>query len=51
MKFTLWKGIGEFASTFREWHYLVGGFALGVVVGVRLALRWTRAYHETARRP
>jgi multisubunit Na+/H+ antiporter MnhB subunit len=24
----------EFASTFREWHYLVGGGATGFVVGV-----------------
>jgi len=24
----------QFASTFREWHYLLGGFAAGVLVGI-----------------
>lgn len=26
----------EFANTFKEWHYLAGGFAAGVVAGVAL---------------
>jgi len=25
--------LDEFANTFREWHYFVGGFALGVIAG------------------
>lgn len=24
----------HFASTFREWHYLVGGFAFGFLAGI-----------------
>jgi len=31
--------VGQFASTFKEWHYLAGGFAAGVVAGVYLAAR------------
>lgn len=31
--------LDEFASTWKEWHYLAGGFALGVVVGTWVALR------------
>jgi len=31
--------IGQFANTFREWHYLIAGFALGVLVGIEYALR------------
>lgn len=31
--------IGQFASTFREWHYFVGGFAIGLVAGIEYARR------------
>ena len=27
------KALSEFVSTFKEWHYFVGGFSLGFVVG------------------
>jgi len=30
--------LSEFANTYREWHYLAGGFALGVVAGIVIAL-------------
>lgn len=30
--------LAEFASTYKEWHYLAGGFALGVVAGIAIAL-------------
>lgn len=30
----------QFASTYREWHYLVGGFAIGVLVGIEYARRY-----------
>lgn len=36
---TTWKElIEEFASTFREWHYLVNGFASGLILGFLLAV-------------
>jgi hypothetical protein len=41
-KFTLRAGLKEFASTFREWHYFVGGFALGVLAGIEYARRALR---------
>ena len=35
---------GEFASTFKEWHYLVGGLAVGALLTLAAALvvvwRW-----------
>lgn len=37
--------VGEFANTFAEWHYLVGGFAAGVLVGAWLALRFALAFN------
>jgi len=33
----------EFANTVREWHYLMGGLAVGFLVGAEYA----RRYHET----
>jgi len=41
-KFTLRRGLREFASTFREWHYLIGGLALGFIIGAEWALRRVR---------
>lgn len=29
---------GEFASTFKEWHYLVGGVAVGVIIVILLII-------------
>ncbi|MFC6975804.1 hypothetical protein ACFQL1_15830 [Halomicroarcula sp. GCM10025709] len=31
--------VGEFASTFKEWHYLIGGFCVGVLVGIEYGRR------------
>lgn len=42
--------LDEFASTFREWHYLASGFAAGLAVGLYLALRWSRRTVEAATR-
>jgi len=42
--FTIHTATEEFVSTFEEWHYLVGGAALGFVLGAEWALR--RIYHE-----
>jgi flagellar biogenesis protein FliO len=43
----------EFASTFQEWHYLVGGgavgFLLGVVVALWVVVRLFRAEQESNR--
>lgn len=38
----------EFANTFREWHYLVNGFATGVIVGffVGVYITWKLLRHE-----
>lgn len=33
----LWR---QFASTFREWHYLVAGLALGFLLGAEYARRY-----------
>jgi hypothetical protein len=38
--------LAEFASTYREWHYFVGGVSIGVVAGIALALWWAVAYRE-----
>ena len=43
MKFTPKRALGEFASTFKEWHYFVGGASLGFVAGFLTALYF--AYH------
>jgi len=46
--------LNEFASTFKEWHYLVGGGATGFVLGfaaaVYLIIRLFRA-ERRGRRP
>jgi hypothetical protein len=31
--------LDEFANTYREWHYLAGGFTLGVLAGIEYARR------------
>lgn len=38
MKLTVSKALDEFVSTFKEWHYFVGGGAVGFVVGFVVAL-------------
>lgn len=30
---------GGFLSTFKEWHYFIGGAAIGFIVGAEWALR------------
>lgn len=40
---------GQFASTFKEWHYLIGGAAAGFIVGLWAGLLWFLA-HEVVRR-
>lgn len=42
MKFTLDKGLDEFSSTFKEWHYLIGGASAGFIAGVYIALKLLR---------
>ena len=32
--------VAEFANTFQEWHYFVGGIALGFLVGAEYARRF-----------
>lgn len=34
----------QFASTFKEWHYFVGGGALGFLVGFCVALYFVLRY-------
>lgn len=34
--------VSQFANTFKEWHYFVGGFAIGVLAGIEYALRRVR---------
>jgi len=34
----------QFVSTFKEWHYFIGGGSLGFVVGLVAALIWFVAY-------
>lgn len=36
--------VHEFANTFKEWHYFIGGFALGFVLGLTVGLAWFAAY-------
>ncbi len=36
---TLERLLEQFASTFREWHYFVGGLALGFLLGAEYARR------------
>ena len=31
--------LDQFANTFREWHYFVGGFAIGFLLGIEYAYR------------
>jgi len=31
---------GEFASTFKEWHYFAGGAAIGFIAGAEYARRF-----------
>ncbi|WP_324757064.1 hypothetical protein [Haloarcula montana] len=31
--------VDEFASTFKEWHYLIGGAAVGFVAGIEYGRR------------
>lgn len=31
--------IREFANTYKEWHYLAGGFALGWTLGILVGLK------------
>ena len=54
MKLDLHTALSEFASTAKEWHYLIGGFAAGVVAGilltVYLVLRVLRGIRRTTRR-
>lgn len=33
MNFTPRRALGQFASTFKEFHYLVAGFAVGLIFG------------------
>jgi len=33
------NALEEFASTYKEWHYLVGGFAVGFLAGIEYARR------------
>lgn len=39
-KTTVERLLEQFASTFREWHYFVGGLALGFLLGAEYARRW-----------
>lgn len=32
--------LDEFANTYREWHYFVGGFAIGYLFGVEYYRRY-----------
>lgn len=34
----------EFADTYREWHYLTAGFAVGVALGVLAGLHLTLSH-------
>lgn len=46
MQFGPTKAAKQFVSTFKEWHYFIGGFALGMVVAtpVGLALALAAVY-------
>ena len=48
MKTTPRRLLDQFASTFKEWHYLIGGgaagFLLGIVVAFYVVLRVERAH-------
>lgn len=33
--------LDEFANTYREWHYLAGGFAVGWTLGLLVGARLT----------
>lgn len=35
---SLHGALREFANTLKEWHYLIGGFASGLTVGLLLAV-------------
>lgn len=39
MKFTPKRAVKEFASTFKEWHYFVGGGAVGFAAGVYYGMK------------
>lgn len=44
--------IDEFANTFKEWHYFVGGGAIGFVTGILVALYVAlKLYRARRRRP
>lgn len=34
MNFGIVEGLKEFTSTFKEWHYLIGGVSIGIIVGI-----------------
>lgn len=36
--------IAQFASTFREWHYFIGGASFGVLIGLYVGLTFILAY-------
>lgn len=38
--------VEEFASTYREWHYLAGGFSAGFATGVFVAARYLRGTND-----
>lgn len=45
--------LDEFANTYREWHYLAGGVALGFLAGVLTALAFVVSvanHHRRQRR-
>lgn len=47
MKTSFNRLISEFASTFKEWHYFVGGGAIGFVTGFIAALYFVVKYRKT----